>query len=327
MLDCECEQIDCFLYSGTNQLRAEDPSGSTVPAGFRLNRAEDVLRLLPARPPRCRAGMELPGKPGWVLDHLLGIGGFGEVWFARHSRMKSLSGAVKFCFGQSGQDLIHEAALIDRVMSAGKHPNIVPLVDAHLDGTTPWLLFEYVGGGNLTDWIHRIASLSREERCGRALTALRQLAGAVEFFHDQKPPIVHRDLKPSNILLDRGEVMRVTDFGIGAVTAWEALRQESRGQSTRGGRLLTYLRGSHTPIYACSQQRDGHDADPRDDVHALGVIGYQMLTGHLAQGAGPDFADDLRDAGASEDVIHYWADAWRRKRNGDRRMRGRCWGC
>ena len=87
------------------------------------------------------------------------------------------------------------------------------------------------------------------------------------------------------------------------MTARETLRQESRGQSTRGGRLLTYLRGSHTPLYSSPQQRQGTDADPRDDVHALGVIGYQMLTGHLAQGAGPDFADDLRDAGAGEEMI------------------------
>ena len=248
--------------------------------------------------------MELSGKPGWVQDRLLGIGGFGEVWFAQHERIRSLSGAVKFCFGQSGQDLIHEAGLIDRVMSAGRHPNIVPLIDAHLDGETPWLLFEYVGGGSLTDWIHQLAGKSQEKRREQVLAALGQLAGAVDSFHQQKPPIVHRDLKPSNILLDASsKKLRITDFGIGAVTACETLRLESRGQSTRAGRLLTYLRGSHTPLYSSPQQRQGHDADPRDDVHALGVIGYQMLTGHLAQGAGPDFADDLRDAGAGEEMI------------------------
>jgi formylglycine-generating enzyme required for sulfatase activity len=218
--------------------------------------------------------------------------------------MTSLSGAVKFCFGSTGRDLIREADLIDRVMAACRHPNIVPLADVYLEGDTPWLMFEYVAGGNLTDWIHRLATMDSGKRCEQVLRALDQMTEAVGSFHTLTPPIVHRDLKPANILLDSTtKKLRITDFGIGAVTAQEILRQESRGQTTQGGRLQSYLRGSHTPLYSSPQQRQGSDPDPRDDVHALGVIAYQMFTGHLAQGAGPDFADDLRDAGASEDVI------------------------
>lgn len=284
--------------------RPEDPTGTTVPATFALKSADDVLKLLPPRPPRFRPGAALPGMSGWVLDRLLGTGGFGEVWYARHVRMGSLGGAVKFCFGQSGQDLIHEAETIDRIMAAGKHPNIVPLTHAHLEGDCPWLMFEYVGGGTLADWIHWTAAKPKEQRLNQVQVALSQLCEGVAFFHSMPVPVVHRDLKPSNILLDRAtKKLRITDFGIGSVTARETNRQESRGGGTRGGRLLTYLRGSHTPLYSSPQQRSGADPDPRDDVHALGVIAYQMLTGHLAQGAGPDFADDLRDAGTNEELI------------------------
>lgn len=284
--------------------RPEDPSGKTVPDAFTLKSADDVLKFLPPRPPRFRPGAPLPGMAGWVLDRLLGTGGFGEVWYARHARMGSLCGAVKFCFGQSGQDLIHEAELIDRIMASGKHPNIVPLTHAHLEGDSPWLMFEYVGGGTLTDWIHHVQKMNSAERRQQVTVALTQLCEAVGHFHALPVPVVHRDLKPSNILLDRlTKKLRITDSGIGSVTSRETNQQESRGGGTRGGRLLTYLRGSHTPLYSSPQQRSGADPDPRDDVHALGVIAYQMLTGHLAQGAGPDFADDLREAGANEELI------------------------
>lgn len=284
--------------------RPEDPGGKSVPGAFALTSPDDLMRLLPARPPRFRPNDPLPGKPGWVLERLLGTGGFGEVWHARHASMSSLNGAVKFCLGESARDLIHEAGLIDRVMQAGRHPNLVPLTDVHLDGPTPWLMFEYVAGGTLTDFIHVVAGKPIDVRVKQVLAALKQLCSAVTVFHGMEPAVVHRDLKPSNVLLDRAaKTLRITDFGIGAVTARETLRQESRGQSTQGGRLLSYLRGSHTPLYASPQQRAGADPDPRDDVHALGVIGYQMLTGHLTQGAGPDFADDLREAGAGEGLI------------------------
>ncbi len=283
--------------------RADDPSGTTLPFGFAVSSAEDVAKMLPPRVPRFRPNMPVPGKAGWTLDRLLGVGGFGEVWYAKHDRMASLVGAIKFCFGQTGRDLIHEADLIDRVMQAGTHPNIVPLKDVHLDGDAPWIMFEYVGGGTLTDWIHSLAGKSNEDRLPQVLSAIKQLADAVAFFHALERPLVHRDLKPSNILLDRvTKKLRITDFGIGAVAARESNRQESRGESSRGGRLLSYLRGSHTPTYSSPQQRRGDAPDPRDDVHALGVIAYQMLTGKLDSGPGTGATRALKRMGVGDDV-------------------------
>ena len=231
--------------------RPEDPTGTTLPFGYAVSSPEDVARMLPPRVPRFRPNMPVPGVNGWVLDRLLGVGGFGEVWFARHTRMASLAGAIKFCFGQTGRDLIHEVDLIDRVMQASSHPNIVPLKFVHLDGDSPWIMFEYVAGGTLTDWIHALAGKPNDERVPLVMSAIKQLADAVAFFHRLERPLVHRDLKPSNILLDgRMQALRVTDFGIGAVTAKVTNLQESRRQCTRGGRLLSYLYGSHTPIYS-----------------------------------------------------------------------------
>ena len=284
--------------------RPDDPTGLSVPAGFSMKSPDDVLKWLPPRVPKFRPNDPVPGKPGWVLAEQIGVGGFGEVWLAKHPKFATLVGAIKFCHDLESRDrdLMHESGVVDRVMAAGRHPNIVPLLDVNLDGDAPWLMYEYVPGGDLADLIRAWSGSS--ERVAKAAALLEELAAAVGHFHQLSPPVVHRDLKPSNILKDRTSGrLRITDFGISGAAARKMIEVESRGGGTRGGRLLSYLRGSYTPLYSSPQQRDGDDPDPRDDVHALGVIGYQVLTGNLNQGAGPDFADDLRDAGATEELI------------------------
>ncbi|MCE9568184.1 MAG: protein kinase [Planctomycetes bacterium] len=285
--------------------RADDPSGKSVPADFAVNSPQDLARLLPPRAPHFRPGAELPHRSGWKLEELLGAGGFGEVWLARHSFIPNPR-AVKFCTDPLVRTKLtsHEGKVIARVMGEGHHPNVVPLVDAVLDGDTPWLMYEYVGGGCLTDLIHRWQALPAIEREAAAVVALHQLAAAVGMFHRLSPPIVHRDLKPANVLVTSAATteLRITDFGIGGV-AVDYLRQQSPTgmsmMSMMSGYLETSLRGSYTPIYASPQQRTGNAPDPRDDVHALGVIGFHMMTGRLTESPGIDANQDLEEAGAS----------------------------
>ena len=76
---------------------------------------------------------------------------------------------------------------------------------------------------------------------------------------------------------------KIADFGIGGVTTEEAIRATRRG--SRAGALMTSaVRGSYTPVYASPEQMRGCPPDLRDDVHALGVIWYQILTGDLSRG-------------------------------------------
>ncbi len=204
-------------------------------------------------------------------------------------------------------------------MEHGDHPNVVPLLDALLDGETPWLMYEYVGGGSLADLILRWQSVPDAEREALALHALAQLAHAVGTFHRLAPAVVHRDLKPANILLQvsshqvpspkskavgsstwdlgLGDLrLMVTDFGIGGV----AVGGPAAGAT---GMLGTSLRGTHTPLYASPQQARGDAPDPRDDVHALGVIAFQMLTGKLLDAPGPRFERELRARSVSAALI------------------------
>ena len=119
----------------------------------------------------------------------------------------------------------------------------------------------------------------------QAAELVRRLAEIVGFAHRLDPPIVHRDLKPANILVQRAADgsprFKITDFGIGGVAA-RRRSNPSRGHPRPfpGERL----RGSFTPLYASPQQVRGAAPDPRDDVLALGVIWYQLLTGRLDKG-------------------------------------------
>ncbi len=151
----------------------------------------------------------------------------------------------------------------------------------------PCLQYEYVKGGDLAgligDW-HRQPEKPTSRRI--AQTMLR-LAEIVAFAHRTEPPIVHRDLKPANILVQgssNGEAaFKITDFGIGGIATARAV-QASRVPTSPSEFLTTAVRGSGTFLYASHEQLNGDDPDPRDDVHALGVIWYQMLIGDLTKG-------------------------------------------
>jgi len=235
---------------------------------------------------------------------MLGAGGFGEVWLARHDSVASLCGAVKFFHGQQAQELMHESGLIDRVMSAGKHPNIVPLTNVGLKGRTPWLMYEYIPGGDLTQVILKWRSLSNEDRVIKATGVLCDLAAAVGHFHKLSPPVVHRDLKPANILYDpHSGMFRITDFGIGAIAAKSVALGET-GKATLGaGRMLNPMHEAHSPIYSSPQQRLGKEPTPQDDIHALGVIAYQMIVGEVSHGPGADLDYELVTLGVRESLI------------------------
>jgi serine/threonine protein kinase len=291
--------------------RADDPTGRTVPPGFALNTPDDLVKLLPPQMPRFRTGDDVPGRLGWKLTEPLGAGGFGEVWRVENPE-NGEEWAVKFCTNAAARHrlLKHEQVLVKRVQRETAHPHIVKLKDALLIETVevPWLAYEYVGGGDLAGLILSWQRLSAEERLALALETLAVLASTAGHFHGLNPPIVHRDLKPANILRDAttGQ-LRVTDFGIGGIAAANLL-SSSRDGATAYTRAVSMLSGAYTPIYASPQQQRGDDPDPRDDVHALGVIAYQMFTGRLDAGPGPKFERDLQKQGVPADVIQLIGD-------------------
>jgi formylglycine-generating enzyme required for sulfatase activity/serine/threonine protein kinase len=272
----------------------------------------DVLTLLPSHLPRFRPGDRPLPSIDWELVELLGAGGFGEVWKARNPHFDGVPPvALKFCLDPTARDrlLRHEAAVLNQIMRQGKHPGIVALQHTFLGADPPCLEYEYVAGGDLAGSLHEM----RHEPAGPARAEwaahlMLDLSHIVAFAHGLSPPVVHRDLKPANILVQHGpdgrERLRVADFGIGGVAANHMIARSRLGTSP-GGFLVTALRGAHTPLYASPQQMRGDPPDVRDDVHALGVIWYQLATGNLMAGrpGGTRWAQKLADLGLSFPMI------------------------
>ncbi len=186
---------------------------------------------------------------------------------------------------------------------------IVPLLHVYLSNDPPCLEFPYIEGGTLV----RLLDEYHESSAGsftpsKVQAIILEIAQIVGPAHRATPKLIHRDLKPSNVMVERkadGKVMlRVTDFGIGAMAAQPVL-EHSRSSSSLEGNLSSVLTGSYSPLYASPQQMRGEKADPRDDIYALGVIWYQLLKANLSSPAptGRKWIDLLRGRGMSDTAI------------------------
>jgi WD40 repeat protein/serine/threonine protein kinase len=287
--------------------RPSDPSGTTIPRNLGLRRPEDILPFLPPRLLRYKPGDRIGD---WELTKWLGSGGFGEVWQARNPNMpRARPVALKFCLDhETAGALRNEASLLDRLMHQGTHPGIVKLLGTHLAADPPFLEYEFVEGATLGALIKEW-HLSGGPTAAQATEVVLRAAEIIAFAHGLHPPIVHRDLKPANVLIEStgdGPVrLRITDFGIGGLGAG-GLREPG---TSHGMPLTTAARWACTPLYASPEQLRGEPPDPRDDVHALGVLWYQLLSSDLASGAptGLAWAEELRRRGMNDAMLHLLA--------------------
>jgi eukaryotic-like serine/threonine-protein kinase len=204
-------------------------------------------------------GSTLSGR--YRLISKLGSGGMSTVYLAEDETLER-SVAVKVMHaGISDQpDQIERFRREARAVAQLSHPNVVAVIDAGEDGGHPYIVFEYVEGETLKQRIDRMNRLPVDEAAAYAIEIGRGLAAA----HARM--LVHRDVKPQNVLIDAEGRAKVTDFGI-------ALSLESDGL-TKTGRVLG------TTDYVSPEQAMGHDVDARSDIYSLGILLYEMLTGH-----------------------------------------------
>jgi eukaryotic-like serine/threonine-protein kinase len=207
-------------------------------------------------------GTDLPRIPGYQVEALLGRGGMGVVFRARHLRLNRLVALKMVLAGAYAGPQERERFLREAEAVAGlRHPNVVQIYDIGDADGRPYFTMEHVEGGSLAE---RLPGTPQPAREAAALVAA--LAGATHAAHEGG--IVHRDLKPANVLLTADGTPKITDFGL-------ARRFEQGTGLTRTGAPVG------TPSYMAPEQAAGKakEVGPAADVWALGAILYELLTG------------------------------------------------
>jgi serine/threonine-protein kinase len=204
----------------------------------------------------------------YELDREIGRGGMGIVYKAKDRRLKRPV-AVKLL----PPELAFRSEIRSRFLKEAEtaaqlsHPNIVPIYSVDERDGLVFFVMAFVDGENLAVRLHSQGRLDADE----TRRILKEVAEALAYAHERG--VVHRDIKPDNILLcadDDGRVM-VTDFGIA-----RAVTEGADSRLTATGMAIG------TPAYMSPEQSMGErDIDGRSDLYALGVVGYQMLSGEL----------------------------------------------
>lgn len=207
--------------------------------------------------------------PYRILERL-GAGGMGEVYRCEQRQPIRREVALKLIkLGMDTKQVIARFSAERQALAMMDHPNIAKVFDAGTDDTgRPYFVMEYVKGKPITEYADD-KQLSLDDR----LQLFQQVCHAIQHAHHKG--VIHRDLKPSNVLVstqDGRAHAKVIDFGIA-----KAMHQKLTDMTLFTEHAL--LVG--TPAYMSPEQAEGSiDIDTRSDVYSLGVLLYELLTGH-----------------------------------------------
>ena len=201
----------------------------------------------------------------YVVEGEAGRGSSGIVYRARDPIIGRIVAIKQICFDNvptpEERQRLRER-LFREAQSAGQlsHPGIVTIYDIQeQQGSTANIFMEYVEGETLEQILCK-RMLSPEE----TRSILEQTAAALDFAHLKG--VVHRDVKPANLMVTSDGVVKIADFGIA--------RMQSQNATVHNGALLG------TPTYMAPEQIQGKPAGARADQFSLGIVAYEMLTGH-----------------------------------------------
>lgn len=270
---CEIDLLTTRARTGSTKVRYRERECElvvTLRPGAGLRAEATLVRRAPRLVKAEQRYTEL--MVGERVDHYrilakLGAGGMGSVYKAEHAvlgrvyALKVLQGAVLARDHDASERFLREARAAARI----RHPNIVDVFDfGYLRDGRPYFVMELLSGTSLGDLIDR-GSLMPDH----AVSIAQQLASALAAAHERG--VIHADVTPSNVLVgdgDHGEV-KLVDFGLAELH--DGLERPMDASSE-------YVLG--TPCYISPEQIRGLGATEQSDQYSLGIVLYEMLSGH-----------------------------------------------
>jgi serine/threonine protein kinase/Tfp pilus assembly protein PilF len=238
------------------------------------NQADDFLEI----PPNIKEKKSHPDKDqfigtrigNYLIEAEAGVGGMGIVYIGkRDDKEFKHKVAIKILRHHFNSEYVIKRFQNERQTLANlQHPNIARLLDG---GTTaeglPYLVMEYIDGKSLLEYCD-----DKNLNISQRLEIFRLVCGAVQYAHQNL--VVHRDIKPGNVLVNKEGRPKLLDFGIAKLMD-EELNENEEGLTKTG---MWHL----TPEYASPEQIKGESITTRSDIYSLGILLYQLLTGHQA---------------------------------------------
>jgi tetratricopeptide (TPR) repeat protein/tRNA A-37 threonylcarbamoyl transferase component Bud32 len=238
----------------------ESAKQDTEPAAVSADPSQDET-IAPSLPGRGPVPLG-PAIAGYEVMGVLGRGGMGVVYKARHTKLnRQVALKMIRAGGAAGPDEMARFRTEAEAVARLQHPNIVQIYEVGESNGSPYFSLEFVDGGSLD---RKLQGAPQPPR--KAAEMVETLCRAVHFAHQKG--IVHRDLKPANVLLTADGRLKVTDFGL-------AKKLEDDSGQTGTGAILG------TPMYMSPEQAQGRTKEigPSADVYALGAVLYDILTG------------------------------------------------
>ena len=201
----------------------------------------------------------------YLIVHLIGKGGMGEVYLAVDQRLGSAVALKRTFF--AGDEMLGNAFEREaRTLARMRHP-VLPKVSDHFgENDEQFLVMEHISGDDLSK---RLVAAGKPFPMSWVLYWADQLLDALSYLHTHEPPIIHRDIKPQNLKLTDENHIILLDFGLSKTSTG----QTNISQSGSTGSVVGY-----TPHYAPMEQIRGIGTSPRSDLYSLSATLYQLMT-------------------------------------------------
>jgi serine/threonine protein kinase len=202
----------------------------------------------------------------YLIVHLIGKGGMGEVYLAVDQRLGSAI-ALKRTFFADDEMLGGAFEREARTLARLRHPVLPKVSDHFTEGGEQYLVMEHIAGDDLAK---RLEGAQKPFPLSWVLFWADQLLDALAYLHSHEPPIIHRDIKPQNLKLTDENHIVLLDFGLSKNSTGQT---KTSGSSGSTGSVVGY-----TPHYAPMEQIRGTGTNPKSDIYSLSATLYQLMT-------------------------------------------------